>query len=134
MFLGIIQNPSLRSYFSTKRVIAAPGFGDIITRVRRELPCKFLHFLNSENQNTYQGPPKLFIIFPIISHISSKFQTPYFHYQNISIDETLTLWKGRLSFRQFFPLKFLQFDIRSFELCDPQTVVCANLYWEIYKN
>jgi hypothetical protein len=31
MLIGIIQKPSLRSYFRTKRVISTPGFGLTIT-------------------------------------------------------------------------------------------------------
>jgi hypothetical protein len=136
MLMGIIQKPSLRSYSSTKRMIATPGFGDIITRERLDLPCKFLHFSDNESQNTYQGPPKLFKIFSIISHLNNKFQTLYLPYQNISVDESLTLWKGRLPFKQFLPLKSSKFGIKSFELCDSQTgyLWCAHLHWERHKN
>jgi hypothetical protein len=41
MLMGIVQKPTLRSYFTTKRIISTPGFGDIITRDRLELICKF---------------------------------------------------------------------------------------------
>jgi hypothetical protein len=115
MLMGIIQKPSLQPYFSTKRVIATPGFGDIITRVRLEL-SKFLYFSEKESQNTYQGPPKLFRIFPVISHLNSKFQTLYLPYQNISTDESLTVWKGRLAIQTIPSLISSQSGIKSFEL------------------
>jgi hypothetical protein len=35
MLVGIIHKPSLRSYLGTKRMLATPGFGGIITRERR---------------------------------------------------------------------------------------------------
>ena len=41
----------------------------------------------------------------------------YLRGQNIAIDESLTLWKGRLSFRQYIPLKISKFGIKSYELC-----------------
>jgi hypothetical protein len=94
MLMGIIQKPTLRSYFTTKRVISTPGFGDIITRDRLELICKFLHFANNEIINSFQGPKKLFKIFAVISHLNNKFQELYLPNQDISIDESLTLWKG----------------------------------------
>jgi hypothetical protein len=31
MIMGIIEKPTLRSYFTTKRVISTPGLGDILT-------------------------------------------------------------------------------------------------------
>jgi hypothetical protein len=86
MPMGIIQEPSLQSYFCTKRIIATLGFGDI-TRERLKLPCKFLHFSDNERQNTYQGPQKLFKIFlslpiSIINFRLCTFLTRTFHEMN----------------------------------------------------
>jgi hypothetical protein len=35
--------------------------------------------------------------------------------QNIAIDQSLTLWKGRLSFQQYIPLKSSKFGVKSYE-------------------
>jgi hypothetical protein len=118
MLMGIIQKPTLRSYFTTKRVISTPGFTDVITRDRLELICRFLHFTNNETISTFEGPEKLFKISPIISHLNNKFQELYLPNQDISIDESLTLWKGRLSFKQYLPRKASKFGIKTYELCD----------------
>ena len=67
---------------------------------------------------TYQGPSKLFKIHPVLSHLNTKFQSLYLLGQNIAIDESLTLWRGRLSFRQYIPLKSSKFGIKSYELCE----------------
>jgi hypothetical protein len=55
MLMGIIQKPTLRSYFTTKRVISTPGFGDIMTRERLEIICKCLHFSDNESISNFQG-------------------------------------------------------------------------------
>jgi hypothetical protein len=120
MLMGIIQKPTLRSYFSTRRAMSTPGFRDTISRNRLELICKFLHFVD-ETMSTFQGPQKLFKVFPIISHLNKKFQELYLPRQNISVDESLTLWKGRLSFKQYLPLKASKFGIKIYELCDSTT-------------
>jgi hypothetical protein len=125
MRMSIIQKPSLQSYLSTKRVIATPGFGDIITRERLELLCKFLHFSDNESQNTYQEPSTLIKNFPVIFHINSKFQTLYIPYHSISIHKSLTLWKGCLSFKQFLSPKSSQFSMKSFKFCDSQRGICG---------
>ena len=67
---------------------------------------------------TYQGPPILFKIYPVICHLNIKFQTLYLPNQNIGIDESMTLWKGRLSIWQYLPLKASKFGIKTFELCE----------------
>ena len=75
--MGIVQKPIASSYFSKRRVISAPGFADVISRERFELICKFLHFIENESLPTYQGPPILFKIYPVICHLNIKFQTLY---------------------------------------------------------
>jgi hypothetical protein len=72
-----------------------------------------MHYSDNSKQNEYQGPPKLFKIYPVI-----QFQNLYILNQNIAIDESLTLWKGRLSFRQYIPLKGAKFGIKTYELCE----------------
>jgi len=116
LFMGIVQKPTIRSYFSKSRVISTTGFADIISRERFELICKVLHFIDNESIPTYQGPPRLFKIYPVICHLNIKFQTLYLPNQNIAIDESLTLWKGRLSIRHFLPLKASKFGIKTFEI------------------
>jgi len=49
---------------------------------------------------------------------TKKFQSLYLHGQNIATDESLTLWRGRLSFRQYIPPKSSKFGIKSYELCE----------------
>jgi len=119
--MGIVQKPTARSYISKRRIISTPGFADVISRQRFELICKFLYFIDNESFLTYQGPPILFKIYPVICHLNIKFQTLYLPNQNIAIDEILTLWKGRLSTRQYLPLKASKFRIKTFELCESRT-------------
>jgi hypothetical protein len=118
LLMGIIQKPTLRSYFSRKRILSTPGFGDIISRDRFELITKFLHFADNANKADYEGPAKLYKIFPVLSHLNHKFQNLFLPGPNISIDESLTLWKGRLSFKQYLPLKAAKFGIKTYELCE----------------
>jgi hypothetical protein len=113
ILMGIVQKPTLRSYFSRNSVLATPIFTSVISMDRFESICKFIHFNNNDSRDTYQGPPKLFKIYPLVSYLNSKFQNLYIPDQNIAIDESLTLWKGRLSFKQYIPLKSSKFGIKS---------------------
>jgi len=42
LLMGIVQKPTVRSYFSKSRVISTPEFADVIIRERFQLICKFL--------------------------------------------------------------------------------------------
>ena len=104
--------------FFKKLYFATPNFGSIISMDRFESICNFMHFSNNDHIGTYQGPSKLFIIYPVLSHLNTKFQSLYLPGQNIATDESLTLWRGRLSFRQYITLKSSKFGIESYELCE----------------
>ena len=120
LLMGIVQKPTARSYFSKRRVIT-PEFADLISRGRYELICKFLHFIDNESLPTYQGPPILFKIYPVICYLNIKFQTLCLPYQNIAIDESLTLLKRHLSVRQYLPPKASKFGIKTFTPCESRT-------------
>jgi len=70
LLMGIVQIPTARSYFLKRSVISTPGFADVISRERFELICKFLHFIDNESLPTYQGPPILVKIYPVICHLN----------------------------------------------------------------
>jgi hypothetical protein len=85
--------------------------------------------------NKFEGPKKLFKIFPVISHLNKTFQELYLPNQDISIDESLTLWKGRLSFKQYLTLKASKFGIKTYKLCDaPTGYVWSCIYRQGYKT
>ncbi|KAF9408389.1 hypothetical protein HW555_011926, partial [Spodoptera exigua] len=81
------------------------------------LPKRCLHFV--DNVLCARGiPTKLTKIQPIIDHLNTKFSSLYLPEQEIAIDESLMLWKGRLSFSQLIATKAAQVGIKSYELCE----------------
>jgi hypothetical protein len=69
MIMGIVQKPSLRLYFSRNQLVAMPFFGSVISLDRFGSICRFLHFIDNTFKDTYEGPQKLFKIYPIIGHL-----------------------------------------------------------------
>ena len=117
---GIIRKPAFYLYWSTDPLYSTPLFGAIMTRNRFQLLLKFLHF----NDNTQMpaaddpSPDKLFKLRPLLDHLCEKFGEVYTPSRNISIDESLLLWKGCLAFKQYIPLKRARFGIKCFMLCE----------------
>lgn len=48
---------------------------------------------------------------------------------NIAIDESLMLWKGRLAIKHYIPMKRVRFGLKSYELCES-----SSGYWYIWKS
>ncbi|XP_064631427.1 piggyBac transposable element-derived protein 4-like [Lineus longissimus] len=87
------------------------------------LLCKFLHF--ADNTMMDPGIPnvsrKLYKLYPILNHLRQKFKSVYQPEQEIAIDESLMMWKGRLGWKQYIPSKRARFGIKSYELCESQS-------------
>lgn len=117
---GITKRPSTQLYWSKDPLYLTPAFSAAMNRDRYMLILKFLHFSNNAQAPNAQDPnrDRLYKIRPIIDYLNNKFQTVYTPYENIALDETLLLWKGRLSFRQYMPLKRSRFGVKIYNLCE----------------
>ncbi|KAM7310590.1 hypothetical protein ISCGN_007498 [Ixodes scapularis] len=71
--------------------------------------------------------PRLYKIGPILDQLVEKFQQPYTAQRDICIDESLLLWKGRLGWKQYIPMKRARFGMESFTLCEPASKYVWNV-------
>lgn len=94
-------------------------FGKIMPHNRFLLIKRCLHF--ADNSALAEHPSKLDKIMPIIVRLNQKFSSLYLPEQNVAIDESLLLWKGRLSFSQKIATKSAQEGIKSYEICESRT-------------
>ena len=118
--MGIVKKPDLNSYWSTDPLIRTPAFPAAMPRDRFILLLKFWHMNDNDNLPAANEPnrDRLFKLRPVLDHLFQKFQEVFTPGRDIAIDESLLLWKGRLVFKQYIPLKRARFGIKSFLLCD----------------
>ncbi|UYV79603.1 hypothetical protein LAZ67_17003232 [Cordylochernes scorpioides] len=77
-----------------------------------------LHF----NDNKTQIPgDKLHKLKSVVDHMKSAYKNAFKPFQDVCIDESLVLFKGRLGFKQYIPSKRKRFGIKLFVLCDVET-------------
>ncbi len=86
-------------------MISTPMFGQLFARDRFSTLLKYLHFNNNSDQANENSLHK---IKPVIN-------------------ESLTLWKGRFSFKQYIPIKRNRFGIKVFVICDCQSGTLLDL-------
>jgi hypothetical protein len=77
-----------------------------------------LHF--ADNQTMDKTDP-LRKIRPIVDSMQTKFSNSFYPFQDLAIDESRILWKGRLVFKQYIPSKRHRFGVKLFEICDSET-------------
>ncbi|XP_066585875.1 piggyBac transposable element-derived protein 4-like [Prorops nasuta] len=117
ILMGNIRNGNLKDYWSTDPLLHTPIFSQMMPRDRYMQILRFLHFHN--NLEIVDHP--LIKIKPVIDDLQRKFATALIPGKTLCIDESLLLWKGKLRFKQYIPLKRNRFGIKIFELVDCET-------------
>ena len=63
---------------------------------------------------------------PFLNALLPRFTAVYAPSQNLSLDETLIKFKGRVQFRRFLPLKLSRFGLKGFVIADTSTGYVLN--------
>ncbi|GFX86055.1 piggyBac transposable element-derived protein 4 [Trichonephila clavipes] len=80
---------------------------------------KFLHFTNNEEFDKDQHPwPKLNKIYELMEHLQRKLREVYIPGENLSLDESLRKFKGRLKWKMYIAKKS---KIWLFVLCEVES-------------
>ena len=133
---GIVHKPKETLYFSKKASLSTPFFRRIMTCDRFLLLSKFLHFTDNEDTANVSSdvPKKLEKLWPVLQHMKSRFSSVYIPEDHVSIDESLMLWKGRLSWKQYIPSKRARYGIKSYEICESSSGYIWDFFVYTGKN
>ena len=101
---GIVRKPDLDLYWSTDELLTTPIFPRSMPRNRFELIWSYFHAVNNESRPA-DCEDRMYKVRPILDGILEKFRDLYTPHENISIDEAMMFWRGRLSFRVYNPAK-----------------------------
>ena len=126
--MGLVRKNSIKSYWSKNSVMQTPIFPNTMSRDRYLHILRFLHFTDNDNAPDPADPnrDKLWKIKPFLNALLPRFTAVYAPSQNLSLDETLIKFKGRVQFRQFLPLKRSRFGLKGFVIADASTGYVLN--------
>ncbi|GFW70628.1 piggyBac transposable element-derived protein 4 [Trichonephila clavipes] len=103
---GVIKKPEQAHYWSKRQTLSTPIFAKVIGRNRFLLLMKFLHFTNNEEFDKDRHPwPKLNKMYEVMEHLQRKFREVYIPGRNLSLDESLMKFKGRLKWKMYIAKK-----------------------------
>ena len=111
MWMGVIGLPEMRMYWARNMTFTMSAFPQAMSRRCFEAIAKYFHSFNRRaipKENT----DKLMIIRPVLDFILEKCRTLYMPLRNLSIDEGMLKWKGRLSICVYNPMKPIKYGIR----------------------
>ena len=120
IIMGINLLPSLALYWSSDDFFCNHGIKNVMSRNRfQEISC-YLHF-NDSSREPARGTPgfdRLFKIRPIFNSVLGKCQSNFLPTKNLSVDEGMIGYRGRVSFRQYMPAKPNKYGIKVWMAAD----------------
>ena len=130
--MGIVDLPSLKDYWSTSWLFCTPHFSSLLSRDRFLLLLKFLHLVDNTKQVARDQPgyDKLFKLRLFMDPLIKSFQRMFVPQKQLSIDEAMISFKGRLSFLQFLPKKPKKWGMKAWALADSKMGYVCN--WSLY--
>eukprot|EP00731_Ephydatia_muelleri_P003137 Em0001g3137a len=105
--MGLLSYPSMDDYWSTSWPFENRAISAAMTRNRFSLLMKFLH-LNDKSNYTKRGEAghdRLYKLRPFFDAIIANCKQAYIFAQELSIEESMIKFKGRLGFIQYNPMK-----------------------------
>ena len=118
--MGLVRKPSLSYYFQNSFWLTrTPGFGSLMSRNQYQLMRSFLHFSNNADDD---GNNRLFKIRKVLELVEKTYTSCYHPHKELSVDETMVKFKGRVFFKQYLLSKpSSKWGVKVFSLCDSTT-------------
>ena len=123
--MELISLPSYKKYWSNDLLYKNEHFSSTISRERFESILRFFNF----GEEVMFDNDRLSKIRMIIEHFNKTMLELITPEKNLSINESVMLWRGRLIFRQYIKNKRHKYGIKIYELCThDELVLSAEIY------
>ena len=133
--MSLLRKSSLRDYWSLRPIIHTPYASSVAMSRDRFLALLTMFHLNNNDARAARGQPgfdPLFKIRPVIDTLITKFQDTYTPEEQMTIDEAICPFRGRIFFRVYIKGKPHKYGIKIFELCEAKSSYVYNL--EVYTG
>ena len=135
MLGGIVKMPEEEMNWSHDELLERPIFWQLMTMKQYSKIKQYLHFVDNETHNAQTHPnPKLYKIYDVLITLCENLGKCYTLRQDVCIDESLMLFKGRLGWVQYIPLKRRRFGVKYFMLCESKTGYVYNMTTYVGKG
>jgi hypothetical protein len=121
LLMGHIEKDTFSDYWSTNELIETPIFGKIMSRDRYLHILKYLHFCDNTQAQPDKSDPnydRLWKMRNIFDLLNKSFKIAYDPTEEISVDEVIVKFKGRVLFKQYIPKKHKRWGMKIYKLCD----------------
>lgn len=124
---GTIRLDRMNDYWKLHPLFNLKCFSDHMSRDRFLVIMRCIHF--SKNEPAQAAKDRLYKIRPVLDFFNNKMVSLYYPGQQLSLDESMILWRGRLLFRQYIKNKRHKYGINLYMLTEPNGVILKSLVY-----
>ncbi|KAK7105748.1 piggyBac transposable element-derived protein 4-like [Littorina saxatilis] len=131
---GIHRMPDTAMYWSSDPLLRVPAIADVMSRNRFQKLSQYFH-LNDNSKAVPKGQPghdALFKVRPLLDMVTNNCRAHYNPGRDISIDEAMIKFNGRLTFKQYIKGKPNPWGIKVWCAADPRNGYM--LEFDIYQG
>lgn len=121
--MGTIKLSIQNDYWKTHRLFNIKCYSEQMSRDRFLSILRCFHFARNPKANEPKPDDRLFKIKPVINYFNNKMRQIYYPGKNLSLDESMVLWRGRLIFRQYIANKRHKYGIKLYMLIEPSGLI-----------
>ena len=134
IMMGIRKLPRISNYWSTDERFADPYISSIVTKTRFTKLTQYLHLRDTSATPGRDDPnyDPLFKVRTLIDLVLPRCKDNYKPGCDLSIDEGMIGFKGRLHFRQYMPAKPTKWGIKVWEICEAASGYCCG--FDVYTG
>jgi hypothetical protein len=130
MLMGYHRLPNWRHYWSTSKDLNVPYVPSAMSRDRFDAILSNLH-VNDNMQMPRDKKDKLYKLRPLINTLNKSFSSLYNGTRELSVDESMIMFKGRSSLKQYNPMKPIKRGYKLWCLSDQKGYIKK---FEIYEG
>ncbi|KAL8576606.1 hypothetical protein ACOMHN_025081 [Nucella lapillus] len=134
IMMGIKRLPRIHLYWSTDRRFSDSWISGTMPKTRFLKLNQYFHLrdtINTPGRDSPQYDP-LFKIRPFLDMLQPLFKANYNPGRDLSIDESMIGYKGRLFFKQYMPAKPTKWGIKVWQMCEAETGYCVT--FDVYTG
>ena len=134
IIMGINGRPQLWMYWSTDDIYSNPWVSATMSRNRFMKLNQYFHLRDTSAAPGRDEPgyDPLFKLRTFIDMLLPLFRDNFNLGRDLSVDEAMIGFKGRLFFKQYLPMKPIKWGVKMWMLCDSETGYCKS--FDIYTG
>lgn len=130
MLMAYHRLPTWKQYWNASEDLGLPIVAKCMTRNRFETILKFLH-CNDNNLMPKDNKDKIYKIRPLSDTLNRRFKDCYKTTRRVSVDESMILFKGRSTLKQYNPMKPIKRGYKLWCLADQNAYVAT---FDVYQG